>query len=253
MIIGVATWRGRGATTASLCLASGLVQAGLGPWLVEADPAGGVLAARMPGVRAHAGGLERLAFPAVRSAQRERFDSVAVEVAGIRVIAGPGDPFRAWACHQPRVPWAAALRDLHEPVVVDLGSLRGGSPVGALLDQLDALLLVTTCDVVDIAASVDWATHLGRVAPGIEPLALDITRLVVVDSPGASERVSHARIESELGDRFAAWLPWSPKGIATLCDGTRLDDRRLRRDPIGPASRSLADGVIRRVGLGVTA
>ena len=110
-----------------------------------------------------------------------------------------------------------------------------------------------SADVVDIASSVDWAAHLGRVGPGVDPLALDITRLVVTDSPAVGERVSQARVESELGDRFAGWLPWSPKGVALLAESVRLDDRRLRRDPIAPASRTLADNVIRRLGLGATA
>ena len=106
MIVGVTSWRGTGATTTALGLAAAFVARGERPWLVEADPAGGVLAARLPRHTVQPGGLGRVAFPDRRSSAHERFVAAATDVAGMRVVTAAGDPFRAWACHSPRAPWA---------------------------------------------------------------------------------------------------------------------------------------------------
>ena len=67
MIVAVGAWRGTGATTTALMLASAMAaESSLesdGAWFVEADPAGGVLAGRMPLPPGALGGLEQLAFP----------------------------------------------------------------------------------------------------------------------------------------------------------------------------------------------
>ena len=63
MIVGWSTWRGSGATTAALTMAMTTAMRIRHPvWLVEADPAGGVLAARL-GIDTRVSGLEHLAFP----------------------------------------------------------------------------------------------------------------------------------------------------------------------------------------------
>ena len=67
MIIAVGSWRGTGATTAALLAGACLAVADeAGAWLVEADPAGGVLAGRMHIAAQSVGGLERVAFPTER-------------------------------------------------------------------------------------------------------------------------------------------------------------------------------------------
>ena len=240
-VVGVGTWRGTGATTSAHALAAALAAAGERPWLVEADPAGGVLAARLGGVTA--GGLEAVAFPLAGAAREAvgRFADAATEHAGVRVVTAPGDPFRAWACHAPRQPWAAALRDLDGPVVIDLGRLRGAAPHGAVLDQLDQLLLVADADPVSVVATSEWATAAGRVSPPDGGLSLDIARLVVVDSPSVLERVTRTDVAAELGDRFAGWLPWAPDAVRHLQRGGSLDDRRLRRHAFTHAVLHVAD------------
>lgn len=228
-VIGVGSWRGTGATTTAHALAAVLAGAGDRPWLVEADPAGGVLAARVAGVAA--GGLEAVAFPLAGAAREAagRFAEAACHTGGVRVVAAPGDPFRAWSCHAPRQPWAAALRELDGPVVVDLGRLRGGAPHGAVLDQLDQLLLVCDADPVSIVATADWAGTAGRVSPLDGGLALDIARIVVIDGPHPTERVSRTDVDAELGDRAAGWIPWAPDAVRLLRRGGGVTDRRLRR------------------------
>ena len=250
MIVGLGTWRGAGATTTALAVASSLVSLGHRPWLVEADPAGGVLAARLPRRTVVAGRLESVAFPdhSFGVDPAERLRAVATEVAGMRIVTAPGDPFRAWACHTPRQPWAPALRDLDGPVLVDLGRLRGGTPVGDVLRQLDLLVLVTDSDAVSVTTAADWATALGRVAPLDTPLALDITRFVVVDTPDTLDRVARADAEAELGHRLVGWLPWEPEAVRALYDHVPLHDRRLRRFGYVPAAQHLADRLLRLAG-----
>lgn len=239
MIVGVGAWRGVGASTTALAVASCLAADGADPWLIEADPAGGVLAARLALHRTDAGSLERLAFPTVRAATIDRFEHAAVHVAGMRVIAAPGDPFRAWACHVPRLAWAAMLRELDAPVVVDLGRLRGGGPTAALLSHLDLLLLVTNPDTVALAATMEWADALGKASPVDIGLPLDLTRIALVDAPIVGERVGRTDAETELGDRFAGWLPWAPDAIDLLHRGAPLTDRRVRRQPFVQATEHL--------------
>ena len=75
MIIAVGCWRGVGATTTSLLAATCIAAADEdGAWLVEADPAGGVLAGRIVAPPHCLGGLERVAFPTERLSSTESFD-----------------------------------------------------------------------------------------------------------------------------------------------------------------------------------
>ncbi|MCU1360746.1 MAG: hypothetical protein JWN99_2035 [Ilumatobacteraceae bacterium] len=239
MIIGVGSWRGVGATTTALAIAASMAADGAQPWLIEADPAGGVLAARLSMDRSRAGSLERLAFPTERSATIDRFHQAAVDVADVRVITAPGDPFRAWSCHVPRLAWPALLRELDAPVVVDIGRLRGGAPNAALLSQLDQLLLITNPDTVSLAATMQWADALGKSSPIDDGLPLDLTRVAIVDAPIVSERVGRTDAETELGERFAGWLPWAPDTIELLHRGAAFTDRRVRRHPLAQATDHL--------------
>ncbi len=253
VVIGVGTWRGTGATTTALALAAALTATGERPWLIEADPAGGVLAARLGGVTA--GALEAVAFPVAGAARDAvgRFDEVAAVLGGTRLVTAPGDPFRAWACHAPRQPWAGALRRLDGPVVVDLGRLRGAAPHGPVMDQLDQLVLVCDADPVSVVATTEWATAAGRVSPLDAGLALDVVRIVVVDSPASPERVARTDVAAELGDRFAGWLPWAPDAVRHLQRGGTLNDRRLRRHAYTHAVLHVADRLGRWLEAGAAA
>ena len=243
MIVGVGSWRGLGATTTAALVARRLAARGESPWLVEADPAGGVLSARLDGGALPPGSLEEVAFPARRGRAIERFEDVAFDWCGVRVITAPGDPFRAWTCHHPRLAWAPTLRDLDGPVVVDLGRLRGGGPVDAVLQQLDVLLLVSTADVVELVATAEWTALHGRAAASDQGLAVDIARVVVVDAPttAPSRSATRSMVDYELGDRFAAWLPWSPETVDMIHAGVPANDRRLRRQPLIHAADHLVD------------
>lgn len=253
MIIGVGAWRGTGATTTALLLAWGLAQRGGRPWLIEADAAGGTLAARVPGLERFGGTLEHVAFSTRRLAASDRFGPAAAEWNGVRVVTGPGDPFRAWACHRPRQPWAAQLRELDGPVIIDVGRLRSGTPTTALLQQLDALLLVTSSDPVSIVTTTEWAAQRGRTSPEDPGVALDIARLVVIDRADRSRRrdradsahrATQSMVESELGDRLAGWMPWSSVLVDVVERGGSTSHRRLRNNP----GRQALDVLLDRIG-----
>lgn len=234
MIVGWSTWRGSGATTAALAMAMTTAMRLDHPvWLVEADPAGGVLAARL-GIDTQVSGLEHLAFPvgtASRTDATSDWFAGAAAISGhLRLIPAPGDAFRAWSCHTPRTDWVRALCDLDGDVVIDLGRMRSGSPIGALLDRLDLLLLVSADDVASVAAAVEWAEARGQVAPQADALAHDITRIVVADTPGSPEPISWSSAHDELGDRIIGRLPWSPETAAAVNRGAPISPRHLRRD-----------------------
>lgn len=245
MIVGWGSWHGSGATTGALAMAVSLAARGDGPvWLIEADPCGGVLAARL---RLHdgVGGLECLAFPAggaVRPPESTTWFAGAAAVAGnLHLVPAPGDAFRAWSCHSPRADWSGALRELPGHTVVDLGRLHPGAPVGAVLDRLDVLLVVVSDDVVSVAAAVEWAEARGRVAPHAAGLSHDIARLVLAATPGSPEPIGRTATDVELGDRLAGRLPWAPDTAAALHRGVDLGSRRWARDPLLHAISHLVD------------
>jgi hypothetical protein len=242
VIVGVGAWRGVGATSTAVLIASRLVARGERPWLIEADPAGGVLAARLE-LADVSGALESIAFPAQRGPSVDRFAQAATTWCGIRVVGAPGDPFRAWTCHQPRLAWAPTLRELDGPVIVDLGRVRGGGPIDALLQQLDVLLMISSADIVDLVSTNEWATLHGRAAATDHGLAVDIARVVVVDAPIATtgSRATRSMVDYELGDRLAGWLPWSSDALDLVRRGVVSTDRRLRRQLLIGATDHLVD------------
>ncbi|MCY7297828.1 MAG: hypothetical protein LH616_01275 [Ilumatobacteraceae bacterium] len=240
MIIAVGSWRGVGATTTALLTATCLAAADeSGAWLVEADPAGGVLAGRME-VPAHClVGLERVAFPTERITVTESVASTAHVIGNLHIVLCPADPFRAFACHQPRMPWAPALRSLPGSVVIDVGTVRAGSPVWPVLAQADVVLIVSSPEASSAVAAAEWVQAAGRVSPA-DPGLLDApARIVFVDSPvGLS--FSRATLQADLGTQCAAWLPWEPSTVDLVHRGAAASDRRLRRSVLMGAVNQMA-------------
>lgn len=232
MIIAVGCWRGVGATTTALLAATCLAATDeAGAWLVEADPAGGVLAGRID-VPAHClGGLERVAFPTERISLAESMASTAHVNASLHIVLGPADPFRAFACHQPRVPWAPALRDLPGSVVIDVGTVRAGSPVWPVLAQADVVVLVSSPEVSSAVAAAEWVRAAGRVSPA-DPGLLDTSaRIVFVDSP-TGIALARTTLQTDLDAQCAGWLPWEPSTVDLVHRGAAASDRRLRRSSL---------------------
>lgn len=229
-LIAVGSWRGTGTTTSALLLAAAAANGGEQAWLVEADPAGGVLASRAPGL-AGVNSLGRVAFePASETAVRS-LDGSARPLGRVSVVTGPWDSFQAWsAVATPRTPWVDALRRLDGTVVVDVGSLRGGSvPSWPIIERADVLVMVTTPEPAALTSTVAWMDAKGQSAPGVAGLSLDTARLLVVDAPTASGERFDVSVSTELGSRLVGWWPWEPKVVDHLHRGGSLDHKSIRR------------------------
>lgn len=239
MIVTVTSWRGMGATTTALLLAAAIADE-RPTWLIEADPAGGVLAGRIHLDGVTLGGLERVAFPAEERCGADAFAAYAHHHGALRIVAAPADPFRAHACHAPRMPWVPCLADLDGVVVVDAGRMRGGSPSWPLLEAAERVLVVTSPEVCAAVATAEWVDAMGRVSgaePGLEDPSIAV---VAVDQPGGVSFGAHA-LADEFGDRWGGWLPWEPVTVDLVQRGAVHDDRRLRRSSLMASARSLAD------------
>jgi len=245
VIVAVGSWRGTGATTAALLAATCLAAGQHGAWLVEADPAGGVLAGRMQLDGAAIGGLEAIAFPSRRGPAHELFESAAHLAGGLRIVGAPTDPFRAFACHQPRVPWVLSLRDLPGAVVVDVGRLRAGSPVWPVLTSADAVVLVSAPEACATVAAAEWVETGGRVSPADPGLIGGNARIAVVDSPGGIA-FTRGVLLAQLGERCCGWLPWEPATVDLVHRGAGADDRRLRRSSLMAAVQEMVGALAAR-------
>jgi hypothetical protein len=243
VIVVVCSWRGIGATTSALLVADRFAAASDdGAWLIEADPAGGVLSGRLRLTPSEIGGLERVAFPTEPVSPVDAFRQVAQHRGSLHIVAAPADPFRAFACHSPRTPWVPALHDLGGVVVVDAGRIRAGAPTWQLLDMADVVLVVSSPEVSAAVASAEWVHARGRVSPADGGLSDATVRLLLVDGPGGIA-LSRATLHAELAEQFGGWLPWEPAAVDLVHRGASLDDRRLRRSPLAVAVTQLAAGL----------
>lgn len=236
MMIVVTSWRGVGTTTTAMLVATTLAERSPA-WLIEADPAGGVLAGRMHVGGAQLGGLERVAFPSERAGAVELFDAMAHRAGELRVVTAPADPFRAFACHSPRLPWAHALHELDGPVVVDAGRFRPGTPAWPLLRMADVVVLVLSPEVSTAVGSVEWRRCGGRVSPLDDGLEEPTLRFVVIAAPGGIGFGRDA-VEREAGHEWGGWLPWEPAAVDLVHRGASIGDRRLRHSPLVAAVRA---------------
>lgn len=232
MIVAVTSWRGWGTTTTALALATAAALNGEA-WLIEADPAGGVLAGRLPLPRTALGGLERVAFPVEQCSIVEAWHDVAHDHGRVRVVSAPAEPFRALACHRPRVDWIGGLRELPGTVVVDAGRLRPGSPTWPLLHAADVVVCVTAAEVSAAVTTSEWLHVDGRVGPGERGIDAARVRVVFVDGPGGVA-FSRATLQADFDAHYAGWLPWDAVGVDRLHSGA------LRRGPLWSAAQRVA-------------
>lgn len=246
-VVAVATWRGTGATTSALLLASGIAAAGQTAWLVEADPAGGILTARLADLRAEAGAsIDAVAFDAGEGPTLDLLQATSRPFGSIRVLTGPADSFQAWsALSSPRRDWIGELRRLDGVVVVDVGSLRGGLvPSWRIVEQADALVLCTSADPASLVSTTSWIETKGQSAPGVVGLAADTSRLLVVDSPITVGERFGPDVQRELGDRFVGWWPWEPKAVDLVQRGASLDHRSLRKSTLARSVLATASTLV---------
>ena len=244
MIIGVTSWRGTGATTLALAIARHLASHGEHAWMIEADPAGGVLSGRLSLDRATVGGLERVAFPPERQSPVELLHEVAHHAGSLHIVTAPLDPFGAGLCHRPRLQWQDALAELSGTVVVDLGRWRANTAAWPLLQSVDEVICVLSPEVGAAVATHEWQQAQARSAPGEAGVPTDRLRLAVVDAPGGVAFPRTALL-ADLGDSCLGWLPWDAADVAAA---HRLHEPLARRATRGSYVAEVARVVARLAG-----
>ena len=246
-LIAVGSWRGIGASTSALLLAAGAAATGEHAWLIEADPAGAVLASRADELAGGLAGLERVAFHSSGEPLRRELEGAARRLGDVSVVTGAWDSFQAWATvASPRQPWVEGLRRLDGVVVVDVGSLRGGGvPTWPIVEMADVVLMVTSPEPGSLTSTVAWMDAKGQSAPRVQGLSLDTSRLLVVDAPVATGARFTSDVAAELGGRFAGWWPWEPKVIDHLHRGGSLDHRAIRRFTLPRAVTATLSSLVR--------
>lgn len=243
-LIAVGSWRGTGATTSALLLASAFAERARASWLVEADAAGGVLASRAPDL-AGLNSLGRVAFESTGETAQRSLEASARRLGRVSVVTAPWDSFQAWSSiASPRMPWIDALRRLDGPVVVDVGSLRGGSvPTWSIIERADVFVMVSSPEPASLTSTVAWMDAKGQSAPGVAGLSLDTSRVLVVDAPLASGEQFDPSVGSELGGRLVGWWPWEPKVVDHVHRGGSLDHRSVRRFALVRSAMATADAL----------
>ena len=194
--------------------------------VIEADPAGGTLAATSgwppePGLVSLAAAARRGGEPSLVWEHCHELPG------GAAVLAGPalGEQARsAWAMAGPLL---ARLGELDAAVLVDCGRLDPGSPAVALWERADRAVVVARPRLADLHALASW--RQGRT------LDRRVALVLVGDGPYPDAEVAQA-----LGLEVLARLPWDPDAAEVL---TMLpaSDRRLRLAPLVRAVRTLAD------------
>jgi len=246
MIVAVGGWRGCGATTVALALASTWASSHGEAWLVEADPAGGVLSGRVDMDARSVGGLERVAFPVDRCLAVDSFYEVAYRLGGLSMVSAPVDPFRAHSCHHPRVSWVPSLAELGEFVVVDVGRIRAATVAWDVLSIADVVVVVSSPEVSSVVSSAEWIHAVGRISPRDPGIDEGVARLCIVESPGGI-CFPRASLLADLGGVCVGWIPWDPAAVDLLHRGAAVGNRGYRRGGLIPAidrlGRAVCDAV----------
>jgi hypothetical protein len=203
--------------------------------VVEADPAGGDLAARFglasePGLVTLAAARRGAATAATVAAHAQALPG------GLRVVAGPPGGEQAAAALGllgPELP--AGLAGLDDvDVLADLGRLDPASPALPVARAADLLVLVTR----PVLAELQHLAHRAAVLrQGCRALAL----VVVGAGPYPPGEVAGA-----LGVQVVGVLPADPRG-AGLLGGVPAGGAGLRRAPVVRAARTLTDALIPRL------
>jgi hypothetical protein len=212
---------GPGGTTFALGLAAVASEHGQG-WLIEADPAGGVLLGRcrpLDGARS----LVDLAFPGPQAprAPSELAASAAQSLGRTSVIVGPEQPTTAFECvARPKHRWPASLRLLPGWVVVDCGRMFPGTPSLEVLRYADVVVVVTPPEGGDVYRFTQWATEGQRVVE---------SPLLVTSGPG---RFAPRQLARDVGEQYLVPVPHAPREVDLLERGASTSHRLLYRSEL---------------------
>ncbi len=227
-VIGVASLRSSPGATS---LAVGMSWAVEGPvTLVEADPAGGVLAARF-GLDATRD-LLSFGIGVRRTFVPELLFAHTTSLGLTHCLLSPADPPSARrAIDMTAETLGAHLCRFDMTTVVDLGCLSTQSPAIPLAKRLDRLLLVAKPALEDVPALLDV---LSMVRTWIVPVDL------VLIGSGPFKADEFAQVT---GLPIAAVLPHDPR-VASAYSGGVFSERSLRRSSLNRAITALTEDVV---------
>ncbi len=225
-VVALGSVRSCGVTTMALALAA--------TWpkerrilLVEADPAGGTLAAA-------SGWPPEPSLVSLAAAARRTLDPDLVwehcqELAGgAAVLAGPASADQARSALGMLPGLSSHLGMLDADVLVDCGRFGPGAPGAEVFEGADAVVLVSRPRLADLHALATWQEA--------NPVDSERVALVLVgDGPYPDTEIAAA-----LGVEVLARLPWDPEAAGALVS-VSASAREVRLSPLVRAARSLAD------------
>lgn len=230
VVVAFGSVRSCGVTTLALSLAA-TWPAERRVLLVEADPAGGTLAAGS-GWAAEPN-LVSLAAAARRGGDPSLVWNHSQQLPGeVAVLAGPSSAEHARTALTMLDPLLGRLGELDADVLVDCGRLDLGSPLGRLWEQSDRAVLVVRPRLADLQALATW----------LEALPLNGGRLGLVtvgDGPFADSEIAEA-----LGVEVLARLPWDPTAAEAMLS-VPASSRKLRLAPLARTARTFADQLVK--------
>lgn len=219
-----------GASTLCLALGATWPTDGGTPFVIEADPDGGSLAARMS--LGYEPGLVSLAAAARREVDETLLRSHSQAVGdGLSVICAPASPHQAHAALAAvgdRL--AERLAQLSSAVVVDVGRVGPASPALPLARGADLCLLVCR-------PRLDEIQHVRPRARALEQVGCRVGLVCIGASP-----YSPLEVAESAGVELVGVVADDPKGAAMLC-GEPGDDRALRRSLLWRSAADLASAI----------
>jgi len=232
-VIAIASVRSCGVTT----LTAGLAMVWPGQrqrLVVEADPAGGMLAAASglppePGLVSLAAATRRHDEPTVA------FEHCQALPGGTPILCGPPTSERARSALTMLSGLLGRLGELDADVFVDCGRFEPAASNAVLFERADLGVLVVRPRLADLHA-------LGAFLQGRNNALTSATLVLVGPGP-----YPPAEVVDALGLDVAGHLPWDPDAAQALAT-TPVGSRQLTRSPLVRALRTLADDLARRVG-----
>lgn len=197
--------------------------------LIEADPAGGVLALRFD--LAPAPSLTSFGSDVRNSYQSDLVWANTQELRGTRCIPAPVDPVLARSWIDRVTPTLVEeLPHLGAPVVIDLGWVDHDGSSARLASAADTTLVVTRPDIAEIQALLFQVRRL-------QAMDTNVAIVTVGDSPNNPQEI--ARLA---GVPLAAVLPDDPR-VARALAGAEFKPTKFRRSMLWRMIGGLAEGL----------
>jgi hypothetical protein len=209
--------------------------------MVEADPSGGSMLARCPGLAVGAD-LHDLAL----SRNGSRLVDVAQRLGDVAVVPAWGRPFRlSQALMRPRVPWPMRFGEFDGTVFVDVGRVWPEAPTMGLLASADVVVLVAASEPGPVAATLEWAGRGGRHGGADTGVGADRVRMVTCEVVGRRRGVSVTPkdLGALTGVGWLGHLHHDEVAVEWLWRGASVTDRALRHRPFIEAARGVVGGL----------